>query len=57
MRLSHRDPIQLGPTPYELFQEVLSIHATPGGQIERISELITRLHIPRREIDSRSQER
>ena len=35
-----------------LSDEVLIIHATPGGQIERMSELIIRWHIPRRDIDA-----
>ena len=34
-----------------LADEVLIIHATPGGGIERISELISRWNIPRRRLD------
>jgi predicted Rossmann fold nucleotide-binding protein DprA/Smf involved in DNA uptake len=40
-----------------LSEEVLIIHATPGGQIERISELITRWGIPQRKLDPASQVR
>jgi predicted Rossmann fold nucleotide-binding protein DprA/Smf involved in DNA uptake len=33
-----------------LADEVLIIHATPGGQIERIAELVDHWHIPRRKL-------
>ena len=30
MRLPHRDPIRLGPTPYEVFQEKEGIPSVKG---------------------------
>jgi predicted Rossmann fold nucleotide-binding protein DprA/Smf involved in DNA uptake len=35
-----------------LSDEVLIVHAEPGGSIERISELVDRWHIPRRKLHS-----
>ena len=35
-----------------LADEILIIHAEPGGSIERISELVNRWQIPRRKLDS-----
>ena len=40
-----------------LADEVLIIHATPGGQIEQISEFVARWQIPLRKLDSGKQER
>jgi predicted Rossmann fold nucleotide-binding protein DprA/Smf involved in DNA uptake len=37
-----------------LSDEVLIIHAEPGGSIERISELVDRWHIPRLALNSAS---
>ena len=36
MRLPHRDPIRLGPTAYELFQEKEGIPSVTGFFIEEI---------------------
>ena len=38
MRLPHRDPIQLGATPYEAFQEKEGIPSVTGFFIENLLE-------------------
>ena len=39
MRLPHRDPIQLGPTPYEVFQEKEGIPSFRGFFIEDLMDV------------------
>ena len=39
MRLPHRDPIQLGPTPYEVFQEKEGIPSVRGFFIEDLMDV------------------
>ena len=39
MRLPHRDPIQLGPTPYEAFQEKEGIPSVLGFFIEDLMDV------------------
>ena len=39
MRLPHRDPIQLGPTPYEAFQEKEGIPSVRGFFIEDLMDV------------------
>src|SRR5688572_20278311 len=39
MRLPHRDPIRLGPTPYEVFQEKEGIPSVKGFFVEDLMDL------------------
>ncbi len=39
MRLPHRDPIQLGPTPYEAFQAKEGIPSVTGFFVEDLMEV------------------
>ena len=39
MRLPHRDSIQLGPTPYEVFQEKEGIPSVKGFFIEDLMDV------------------
>src|SRR5262245_44651461 len=39
MRLPHRDPIRLGPTPYEVFQEKEGIPSVKGFFIEDLMDV------------------
>ena len=39
MRLPHRDPIRLGPTPYEVFQESEGIPSVKGFFVEDLMDV------------------
>ena len=39
MRLPHRDPIRLGPTPYEVFQEKEGIPSVKGFFVEDLMDV------------------
>ena len=39
MRLPHRDPIRLGPTPYEVFQEKEGIPSVTGFFVEDLMDV------------------